>query len=37
MTDCDECNKHKITINESLPIVKYSNGINDRKVWGCDK
>jgi hypothetical protein len=34
MTNCDECNKYKITINESLPIVEYSQQINDTKVWG---
>jgi hypothetical protein len=34
MTNCDECNKLKITINESLPIVDYSNMTNDKKVWG---
>ena len=34
MTNCDECNKYKITINESLPIVEYSHQINDTKVWG---
>jgi len=34
MTNCDECNKYKITINESLPIVEYSQQVNDTKVWG---
>ena len=34
MTNCDECNKYKININESLPIVEYSQQINDTKVWG---
>jgi hypothetical protein len=34
MTNCDECNKFKININESLPIVEYSQQVNDTKVWG---
>ena len=34
MTNCDECNKYKISINESLPIVEYSQQVNDTKVWG---
>ena len=34
MSHCDECNKYKITINESLPIVEYSQMVNDTKIWG---
>ena len=34
MSNCDECNKYKININESLPIVEYSQIVNDTKIWG---
>ena len=34
MKHCDECNKHKISINESLPIVEYPSTSNDKAVWG---
>ena len=34
MGHCDECNKHKITINESLPIVDYPSTSKDKAVWG---
>jgi hypothetical protein len=34
MNHCNECNKYKITINESLPIVDLSKKSNDKKVFG---
>jgi hypothetical protein len=34
MNHCNECNKYKVTINESLPIVDLSKKSNDKKVFG---
>jgi hypothetical protein len=34
MDNCNECNKYKVTINESLPIVDLSKKSNDKKVFG---
>jgi hypothetical protein len=34
MSNCDECNKFKITINESLPIVDYCSLYKDKCVFG---
>jgi alpha-tubulin suppressor-like RCC1 family protein len=34
MNHCDSCNKYKITINESLPIVDLSTKKNDIRVFG---